>query len=50
MKENDVLDVWFDSGISNFSVLAKSNQNSEKRLKFPCDVFLEGKTVSFVLW
>ncbi len=37
-KENDILDVWFDSGISHYAVL---KQRSE--LAFPADMYLEGK-------
>ena len=33
----DVLDVWFDSGTSNYAVLGK-----DKRLGVPCDLYLEG--------
>ena len=35
-KENDILDVWFDSGVSNFAVFGDSK---EKR---PADLYLEG--------
>lgn len=35
-KEKDILDVWFDSGISHQAVLKKENQ-------FPADMYLEGK-------
>lgn len=37
-KEQDTLDVWFDSGISHFAVLS---HNSE--LGYPADLYLEGK-------
>ncbi len=37
-KETDILDVWFDSGISHFAVL---KDNPE--LQFPADMYLEGK-------
>lgn len=37
-KETDILDVWFDSGISNFAVLKKY----QKELGFPADLYLEG--------
>ncbi len=37
-KENDILDVWFDSGVSNFAVLKKF----EDELSFPADLYLEG--------
>jgi isoleucyl-tRNA synthetase len=36
-KEMDILDVWFDSGVSWAAVLEKN-----KSLKFPCDLYLEG--------
>ncbi|MDR3549805.1 MAG: isoleucine--tRNA ligase [Candidatus Babeliales bacterium] len=37
-KEQDILDVWFDSGVSHFAVL---KDNPE--LAFPADMYLEGK-------
>ncbi|BDC34511.1 hypothetical protein Noda2021_04690 [Candidatus Dependentiae bacterium Noda2021] len=37
-KERDILDVWFDSGISHYAVL-----NKEHGLSFPADVYAEGK-------
>jgi len=37
-KETDILDVWFDSGISHTAVLKK-----RKVLHFPADVYVEGK-------
>jgi len=37
-KEQDILDVWFDSGISHYAVL-KNNPD----LAFPADMYLEGK-------
>jgi isoleucyl-tRNA synthetase len=37
-KEEDILDVWFDSGISHYAVLS---QNEEK-LGLPADLYLEG--------
>lgn len=37
-KETDILDVWFDSGVSHYAVL-KQNPN----LQFPADIYLEGK-------
>jgi len=37
VKEQDILDVWFDSGVSNYAVL-KQNPN----LAFPADVYCEG--------
>jgi len=36
-KEEDILDVWFDSGVSFAAVLEK-----RKNLKFPADLYLEG--------
>jgi isoleucyl-tRNA synthetase len=36
-KETDVIDVWFDSGISHQAVL-----KARKELGFPCDLYLEG--------
>jgi isoleucyl-tRNA synthetase len=36
-KETDILDVWFDSGVSYASVLEKRHG-----LKFPADLYLEG--------
>ena len=37
IKENDILDVWFDSGVSHTSVL-KQREN----LSYPADLYLEG--------
>ena len=36
-KEEDILDVWFDSGVSHHAVLKK-----RKELTFPSDLYLEG--------
>lgn len=36
-KEEDILDVWFDSGVSFSAVLEK-----RENLKFPADLYLEG--------
>src|SRR5579863_333321 len=36
-KENDILDVWFDSGVSHLSVLKPENG-----LSWPSDMYLEG--------
>ncbi|HCC59015.1 MAG TPA: isoleucine--tRNA ligase [Solibacterales bacterium] len=36
-KENDILDVWFDSGSSHLAVLTEANG-----LRWPADVYLEG--------
>lgn len=38
VKEKDILDVWFDSGISHYAVLKKNPE-----LAFPADMYLEGK-------
>jgi len=37
-KVADTLDVWFDSGVSHYAVLAQHNYE----LSFPADVYLEG--------
>jgi len=36
-KEEDILDVWFDSGVSHKAVLERRED-----LSFPCDLYLEG--------
>ena len=36
-KVTDTLDVWFDSGVTHFTVLEK-----DERLHFPADLYLEG--------
>ncbi|MBD3272066.1 MAG: class I tRNA ligase family protein, partial [Elusimicrobia bacterium] len=36
-KENDILDVWFDSGVSHYAVLTQ-----DPRLSWPADLYLEG--------
>ncbi|MDD5686414.1 MAG: isoleucine--tRNA ligase [Elusimicrobia bacterium] len=36
-KSDDILDVWFDSGVSSFAVLKKNES-----LCFPADLYLEG--------
>ncbi len=36
-KETDIIDVWFDSGISHQAVLKK-----DKALEYPCELYLEG--------
>jgi isoleucyl-tRNA synthetase len=38
IKEQDILDVWFDSGVSHYSVV---NGNAE--LAYPSDLYIEGK-------
>ena len=37
IKVTDTLDVWFDSGVTHFSVLKKN-----ERLQFPANLYLEG--------
>ena len=37
-KETDILDVWFDSGISHYAVLQHN-----PALQYPADMYLEGK-------
>ncbi|MFC1842293.1 isoleucine--tRNA ligase [Candidatus Dependentiae bacterium] len=37
-KETDILDVWFDAGVSHYAVLSK-----RKDLGYPADLYLEGK-------
>ncbi|MDR2395157.1 MAG: isoleucine--tRNA ligase [Endomicrobium sp.] len=39
LKEEDILDVWFDSGVSYEAVLSSGNY---KDLEFPADLYLEG--------
>jgi isoleucyl-tRNA synthetase len=36
-KETDILDVWFDSGVSHQAVLKRN-----KELDYPCELYLEG--------
>ncbi len=36
-KETDILDVWFDSGVSHAAVV-----EADERLKWPADMYLEG--------
>lgn len=38
-KEEDILDVWFDSGVSSEAVLSSGNYDD---LEFPADMYLEG--------
>jgi isoleucyl-tRNA synthetase len=37
VKENDILDVWFDSGVSHAAVL-----EARENLRWPADLYLEG--------
>ena len=39
IKEFDILDVWFDSGVSHFAVL---DSDKWKELSWPADMYLEG--------
>jgi isoleucyl-tRNA synthetase len=42
-KENDILDVWFDSGSSNLAVLTPANGLTERGENWrPAEVYLEG--------
>src|SRR5699024_10317272 len=36
-KNRDILDVWFDSGTTHFSVLSRRDE-----LQYPADLYLEG--------
>lgn len=36
-KEKDIVDVWFDSGVSHFAVLQQRQE-----LRWPCELYLEG--------
>ena len=38
IKETDIIDVWFDSGVSHQAVL----KQQPERLKYPADLYLEG--------
>ncbi len=38
IKENDILDVWFESGVSHYAVLLNNPKQA-----FPADMYLEGK-------
>lgn len=38
-KENDIMDVWFDSGVSHASVL---DGDTWEDVTWPCDLYLEG--------
>ena len=37
VKETDIIDVWFDSGVSHQAVL-----KNDKELDYPCELYLEG--------
>ena len=38
-KDTDIMDVWFDSGTTHFSVLDSDNWQDQE---WPCDLYLEG--------
>ncbi|UOQ27845.1 Isoleucine--tRNA ligase (Ile-tRNA) [Candidatus Vidania fulgoroideae] len=40
-KCKEILDVWFDSGTTHFTVL--KNKKYKKRASFPSDIYIEGK-------
>ena len=40
-KEEDIVDVWFDSGVSHQAVLKKSKEKNTG-LEYPADLYLEG--------
>src|SRR5579872_576442 len=42
-KETDILDVWFDSGISHYAVLSNPALASLGQVGYPADMYLEGK-------
>ena len=41
-KETDVLDVWFDAGSTNLTVLGGAIYPEEWNLRWPADIYLEG--------
>jgi isoleucyl-tRNA synthetase len=44
-KERDILDVWFDSGVSSYAVLTSSalaDVSSRLGREFAADLYLEG--------
>ena len=41
-KENDILDVWFDSGVSSHAVLKSNDQAVRSQSAYPADLYLEG--------
>lgn len=41
-KENDIMDVWFDSGSTWNGVLRYPHEESWKDMSYPCDLYLEG--------
>jgi isoleucyl-tRNA synthetase len=41
-KENDIIDVWFESGSSQAAVLGHKPAPDEERLPWPADLYLEG--------
>lgn len=41
-KETDILDVWFDSGVTHLAVLDMKYEHGWDDLEWPCDLYLEG--------
>ncbi|MEO5345252.1 MAG: isoleucine--tRNA ligase [Magnetococcus sp. YQC-9] len=41
-KEKDILDVWFDSGVTQAAVLLNEEANRAWGLRWPADLYLEG--------
>ncbi len=41
-KEEDILDVWFDSGVSYYCVLKNDKELKGNAFAFPADLYLEG--------
>ncbi len=41
-KEEDILDVWFDSGVSYYCVLKNDKELKSNAFAFPADLYLEG--------
>jgi isoleucyl-tRNA synthetase len=41
-KESDILDVWFDSGVSYYCVLKNDKDMKDRNIGFPADLYLEG--------
>lgn len=41
-KESDVLDVWFDSGVTHLAVLSDKYESAWSDLDWPADLYLEG--------
>jgi len=41
-KETDIMDVWFDSGVTHASVLENTTNPTWANHSWPCDLYLEG--------